>query len=68
MCKGIKRIRGFLHYHFMDSKGGKNPQLFKCINCDYNKSKRKDYNKHIQPKKRLSDTNGSKFVPKSPKK
>ena len=41
------------------SENPKNPSLYKCENCNYNTSSKKDYNKHIYTKKHIRNTSAT---------
>ena len=42
------------------------PQVYNCINCDYNTCSFKDYNKHLLTNKHISRTNLNNFEQKNP--
>jgi hypothetical protein len=46
----------------------KNPQIFRCLFCDYTSSNKKDYLKHTMTLKHQNNVNGNKMEIKNPKK
>jgi len=51
---------------FRMNKPLKNPHKYICLDCDYNTSNKKDYNKHITTAKHTNRTNRTQKSPKIP--